>query len=261
MLRLLISGIVGVCCVLLLASRTDAQSEEVVARFEARVHQPPSGNSLPYRLLKPATYDPARKYPLVVFYHGAGERGEDNRQQLIHGMALISSSEGQAQFPCFLAVPQCPADEQWVATPWTALDHRMPAEPSGAMQNSLDLITSLEREFSIDADRIYLTGLSMGGFGVWDALQRQPRRFAAAVPICGGGDKQLAPSIAHVPVWCFHGGADTVVQPVRSRDMVEALRAAGGTPRYTEYENVGHNSWAPTYANAEVFRWLFEQHR
>ena len=123
------------------------------------------------------------------------------------------------------------------------------------------MITSLQAEFSIDESRLYVTGLSMGGFGAWDAIQRYSNRFAAAVPICGGGDPAFAKQLVHVPVWAFHGELDTAVKPLRSRDMIAALKAAGGTPKYTEYPGVGHNSWAATYANREMYAWLFAQKR
>lgn len=111
------------------------------------------------------------------------------------------------------------------------------------------------------AQRIYLTGLSMGGFGVWDAMQRKPTWFAAAVPICGGGDPTFASAIAPIPVWAFHGDSDPAVKPKRSRDMIAALKAAGGQPKYTEYPNTGHNSWTETYKNREMYAWLFSQKR
>ena len=129
------------------------------------------------------------------------------------------------------------------------------------MRLSLELITSLQKELSIDEDRIYVTGLSMGGFGVWDAIQRHPKRFAAAAPVCGGGDPAYAKDIAHVPIWAFHGDADGAVKPMRSRDMIAALKEAGGEPKYTEYPGVGHNSWAATYANRDLYSWLFAQKR
>jgi predicted peptidase len=129
------------------------------------------------------------------------------------------------------------------------------------MALTLGLVESLTKEFSIDQRRMYVTGLSMGGYGVWDAVQRQPMLFAAAVPICGGGDTALAKSFAQLPIWAFHGDGDTTVKPQRSRDMIAALKAAGGQPRYTEYPNTGHNSWTATYANREVYAWLFAQKR
>lgn len=231
------------------------------ARYQKRVFRNAEGETLPYRLLLPQGYDAQRVYPLVLFFHGAGERGTDNEIQLVHGMVDFATDEAQQKHPCFVVAPQCPEQQQWVDTPWTADQHTMPAEPTAALRLSLELLTSLAEEFSIDADRLYVTGLSMGGFGVWDAIQRHPDRFAAALPICGGGDTELAKWIAHIPVWAFHGDSDPVVKPHRSRAMIEALRAAGGSPKYTEYPDVEHNSWTATYADPQVHAWLFAQRR
>ncbi len=230
-------------------------------RFEARTYRSPQGGELPYRLLRPRSDVRQEAYPLVLFLHGAGERGSDNKKQLVHGMADFASDEIMQKYPCYVVAPQCPAGQQWVDTPWTADAHTMPENPTAAMRLALELIGALADEFPIDARRLYVSGLSMGGFGTWDALQRQPQRFAAAVPICGGGDVALAKTIAHVPIWAFHGDADRVVKPKRSRDMVAALKEAGGAPRYTEYPGVGHNSWAATYRNPELYAWLFAQQR
>jgi predicted peptidase len=125
----------------------------------------------------------------------------------------------------------------------------------------LDLMDDFIASNPVDPDRVYVTGPSMGGFGTWDAIQRRPERFAAAVPVCGGGDATLAKQIARVPVWAFHGARDPVVNPKRSRDMIAALKAAGAKPRYTEYENVAHSAWIPAYADDEMFKWLFSQRR
>ena len=129
------------------------------------------------------------------------------------------------------------------------------------MRLSLALIANLEKALSVDSDRIYVTGLSMGGFGAWDALQRHPQRFAAAAPVCGGGDTALASKIARVPVWVFHGDRDNVVKTSRSRDMIAALKKAGGSPKYTEYPKTGHNAWTATYRNPKLYEWMFAQTR
>jgi predicted peptidase len=132
---------------------------------------------------------------------------------------------------------------------------------SDAMQRLIELLDRTERELPVDPDRLYVTGLSMGGYGSFDLVLRQPNRFAAAVPVCGGVDVQQLPRVKHVPFWLFHGGKDTVVPPERSRDAVAALQAAGATVKYTEYPDVGHDSWNGAYTDREMFRWLFEQRR
>jgi predicted peptidase len=226
--------------------------------LEARVYK--SGKeSLPYRLLKPADYDKSRKYPLVLFLHGAGERGTDNRKQLVHGVADFTTPVAMKDRPCFLVAPQCPNGKRWVEVDWSSKSHTMPTKPSDSMRLTMALLDELDKEFSIDASRVYVTGLSMGGYGTWDAVQRYPKRFAAAIPVCGGGDASDVKSVVAKPIWVFHGDKDDAVPVSRARDIVAALKKAGGSPKYTEYPNVGHNSWAATYRNPKVHEWLFEQ--
>jgi len=225
---------------------------------EAREFKSAAGKKLLYRLFKPSGYDDKQKYPLVLFLHGAGERGDDNQAQTKNGVRFFL--QNQAKYPCFIIAPQCPGKFQWVDTPWGALKHTMPAQPTEPMQSTIELLPALQKEFAaIDLKRLYVTGLSMGGFGTWDLVSRFPKKFAAAVPICGGADEAQAPQIAKVPVWVFHGGADDVVKTVRSRNIVAALKAAGGSPKYTEYPGVGHGSWDQAYGESELFPWLFSQ--
>jgi len=225
---------------------------------EAREFKSAAGKKLLYRLFKPASAGPKQKVPLVLFLHGAGERGDDNQAQTKHGVRFFL--QNQAKFPCTLVAPQCPARFQWVDTPWGNLKHTIPAQPTEPMQSTIELLAALQKEFpAIDAKRLYVTGLSMGGFGTWDIISRFPRKFAAAVPVCGGADEAQAPAIAKIPLWVFHGGADDVVKTVRSRNIVAALKAAGGSPRYTEYPGVGHGCWDQAYGEAELLPWLFSQ--
>jgi predicted peptidase len=176
-------------------------------------------------------------------------------------VAEFARPENRKSYPCFLIAPQCPKDCKWVDVNWGAATHKTPPKPSDPLRLVLELISVLPKEYSIDEQRIYVTGLSMGGYGTWDLLARRPDLFAAAVPICGGGDETQAAKMARVPVWVFHGARDTVVKPARSRNMVEALKKAGGEPRYTEYPEQGHDSWVPAYKDPEMFRWLFAQKR
>jgi predicted peptidase len=217
--------------------------------------------ALPDRLLMPKDYDRPRSYPLVVFLHGAGERGNDNQAQLVHGLNEFAADEIMTRHPAFVVAPQCPSGQRWVEVDWTLDKHDQPQQPSPPLAATLALIGSLQREFSIDERRIYITGLSMGGFGVWDALARKPELFAAAAPVCGGADLATAPQLKAIPVWAFHGERDSVVKPHRSRDLIAALKAAGGTPKYTEYSGVGHDCWTVTYRDPAFYEWLFAQRR
>lgn len=226
---------------------------------EACVFTSASGQSLPYLRLKPIDYDPSRRYPLVIYYHGAGQRGSDNRQHWTNGVEVFAAPENRKKHPCFFIAPQCPLGQQWVDASWALDRHTMPLEPSRPLRLSFELIDSMQAEFAVDAERVYVTGISMGGFGTWDAIARDPGRFAAAVPVCGGGDEATSDVIKSIPIWAFHGADDLVVKTDRSRNMIAALRATGGQPRYTEYPNVAHNSWVNAYREPALLDWLFSQ--
>jgi predicted peptidase len=241
--------------IVLLAAAT-ARAED----FEAAVFR--SGEHvLPYRLLKPAGYDAHKKYPLVLFLHGAGERGDDNKAQLRHMVPIFAAKENREKFPAFVVAPQCPNGQKWSNVDWGALTSRQTEKPTWPMAQAIALLKELEKTYSIDTARLYVMGLSMGGYGTWDAVSRHPEMFAAAVPVCGGGDETQAARIAKLPIWVFHGGSDTTVKTVRSRNMVEAIRKAGGAPEYTEYPGVGHASWVPAAKEPELLPWLFAAKR
>lgn len=227
--------------------------------YEARIHTNAAGLTLPYRLLVPHGYAPAQRYPLVLLLHGAGERGSDNQAQLVHGTKLYLDPANRAKYPAFVLVPQCPTGQRWVEMAWDGDRGTQPAEPSPPMRLVLDLLEVLPREFSLDPQRLYVTGLSMGGYGTWDLITRFPGRFAAAAPICGGGDDTVAARAVRTPIWAFHSDDDGAVPVARTRNMIAALRAAGGTPRYFEYWGLGHNSWDRAYSEPEFLPWMFAQ--
>jgi predicted peptidase len=227
--------------------------------FASFIYTNHDGRSIPYRLLTPPDYEPARRYPLVLFLHGAGERGTNNTAQLIHGTRLYLDPAQRQKFPCFVVAPQCPTGQQWVAMPWDTERGVQPPQPSEPMQLASELLDSLLTKYSIDPERLYVTGLSMGGFGTWDAITRWPNRFAAAAPVCGGGDENVAPRAVKTPVWAFHSNDDNTVKVSRTRNMIAALRAAGGQPKYFEYSGLGHNCWDRAYREPEFLPWLFAQ--
>ncbi|MDR0413142.1 MAG: GH92 family glycosyl hydrolase [Dysgonamonadaceae bacterium] len=238
--------------------------EKAFAGFRFGTHK-----GLPYRLLSPPGTDPQKKYPLVLFLHGAGERGVDNRRQF-YRFHPVPFWETEA---CFVLAPQCPSREDtednaacvWVDTPFGAAASTMKETPAAPLQQVISLLDSILRLPQVDKDRVYITGLSMGGFATWELLQRFPEKFAAAIPVCGGGDPAYAGRLVNTPVWAFHGDEDRTVLPERSREMVCAITEAQGkagtaaSPRYTEYKGVGHGAWSPAYADPEVWKWLFEQ--
>ena len=163
-----------------------AAAADALDVFEARVYRNAKGETLPYRVMLPAQFDPKRKYPLVLFLHGAGERGIDNSAQLVHGMNDFAKDENRKRYQWFVVAPQCPEGKRWVEVDWTLDSHQMPAQPSEPLTGMFELVDTLIKSRPIDTKRIYITGLSMGAFGVWDAVQRRPELFAAAAPICGG---------------------------------------------------------------------------
>ena len=238
----------------------EADWEKLYARGEYRNSD---GATLKYRLLRPEKLEEGQRYPLVIFLHGAGERGDDNRRQLVHGMREFTRADRRKEFPAFVLAPQCPSNQKWVDVPWDAPKHEQPERAAEALGLCVELIDQLQKELPIDDRRLYLTGLSMGGFGTFDAIARWPDRFAAAIPICGGGDtrQETVSRYRALPLWVFHGGKDSIVRPERSREMIAALKEIGGEPRYTEYPDAGHDSWTQTYADEAVFRWLFSQQR
>ena len=236
-------------------------SSGFAAEPEAHVFKS-DGKSLPYRLLKPTDTEAGKKYPLVVILHGAGERGTDNKKQLVwfwnDKKPSVMTRPEVAKEKAFVIVPQCPEGKRFVEVPWEKGSYKSP-EISEPLKLTLALVDSFIKEQSIDPDRVYVIGMSMGGYGAIDAVQRRPELFAACVSICGAGDLSKAKDIAHVPVWAFHGDADNVVPVSGSREFIDALKKVGAEPKYTEYPKVGHNSWSPAFEEKEFWNWIFAQ--
>lgn len=223
--------------------------------------------SFVYRLFIPKNISKNQKYPLVLFLHGGGERGNDNELQIIanRGAVVWAEPGHQAEHPCFVLAPQCPSDSSWAGLPG---DPEL-FKPSKVLQGVVKLIKKLIGEYNIDPKRIYVTGMSMGGVGTFSVISAYPELFAAAIPICGQGDPKQASKIRNIPIWVFHAEDDPVVPVEGSRSMVRALVDVGGKVKYTEYpkgymDSIGvfpHGSWVPTYENEEVIDWMFEQRK
>jgi predicted peptidase len=231
-------------------------------RFAARQFVDANGDTLNYRI-STSDYNLSRKYPVVIFLHGSGERGKDNISQLKWGVQNFVTDKMMMSHPAIVIAPQCPRNEQWSNyTPDTLHNEiRLNPKPSLPMKLTMELLDTLIADMPVDTSRIYITGLSMGGYGTYDAIERWPNRFAAAVPVAGAGDPTLVHRIVHLPIWDFHGADDPIVNPVYSRKMINALLKAGAHPGFTEYPGVGHFSWVPAYSNTQVLDWMFRQHR
>jgi predicted peptidase len=212
-------------------------------------------DTLLYRFLKPRKTEPATKYPLIIFLHGAGERGNNNEGNIKHIKGLATLNANRMKYPCFVIAPQCPKKQQWIE----AYNAPLSAKPTKPMQQFIDLLENVLKEFPIDTDRIYITGVSMGGYGTWELISRFPNKFAAAVPVCGGGDLKMISAIKDIPIWAFHGAKDGVVPPEKSRRMIKALQEAGAQPGYTEYPEVDHPSWVHAYKDPYLMIWMFRQ--
>ncbi|MGK0188391.1 MAG: poly(3-hydroxybutyrate) depolymerase [Verrucomicrobiales bacterium] len=233
-----------------------------------------AGNSLPYRLFLPEGYNENDQYPLVLYLHGAGERGVDNKFQANgggHMENLYRATQGSTfggQYKALLLAPQCPTSDQWVNWPWARGAFTQNEEPAEgqSMHSALAILDRVIADYPVNSDQVYVTGLSMGGFGTWDALRRRPGLFAAAMPLSGGGNKEQGTFFRSIPIWAYHGSSDGVV-PVKGTDEIrDSIAAAGGFIEYTRIPT-GHTGWSTFYnnktysnsANQTVYEWLFSQ--
>jgi len=228
------------------------------SRFSYNKYGNDKGDTLLYRQLFPDS-DTFRRYPLVVFLHGSGERGSDNEAQLKWGVANFASDQNMILHPAFVIAPQCPEKTGW--SNFSRPDMKLQPTPSKPMELLIGLIRQMMKTQRIDSNRIYITGLSMGGYGTYDAIQRYPNLFAAAVPVCGAGDASKASTIAGLPIWIFHGAEDPAVDPKYSLEMFQALQKAGAHVGFTQYPEVGHFSWLHAYSDPLLMEWLFRQHK
>lgn len=214
-----------------------------------------TGETLPYRLFIPQSYDERKKYPLVLWLHGGAGRGDDNLKQISGGNAIGSqvwtSPKNQRKNPCFVVAPQCRRGELWAT-----LDK---VEPTVQLRLVLELMQYLRRDFNLDEQRLYVAGQSMGGFGTWAIISQYQGMFAAAIPICGGGNESEAPKLTRMPIWAFHGEKDEAVSVERSRDMIAAIKEAGGMAKYTEYKGAGHVIWEQVFSEPGLLAWAFAQ--
>jgi predicted peptidase len=230
--------------VLMLAST--GRSEETKAGFHDLVFKNADGSEAKYILFVPHEYKGDKEFPLILFLHGSGETGTDGKAQMKNGLPK-EIKKHEKTFPAFAIFPQS-QKRTWQAN-------------SDDGKRAVAILSEIEKKYKIDSKRIYLTGLSMGGYGTWSLATAMPDKWAAIVPVCGGGDPKQAEKIKDLPCWCFHGDQDKAVAVTRSQEMIAALKKAGGKPEYTEYPGVGHDSWTKAYGDPKLYEWLWAQKR
>ena len=267
-----------------LVASPEGTSTTMYDGYTAHVFTDAQGNSLHYYLYVPQNYNPAQNYPLVLLLHGGGERSKPTNTAQQNEEVLLSDPYAtvwsadyaapgnphiQQRWPCFVVVPQLSTGQNWVNVPVHGGSYSQPAQPSTGLLATKEVLDMLQKEYTgIDANRLYITGLSLGAYGTWDAVERWPGYFAAAAPIAGAGDPSKAALLKNLPIWAFHGSADGTVPVTGSRDMIAAIQAAGGSPRYTEFPGQGHGVWGFVYGLnggpllvTDFYPWLFAQHK
>jgi len=222
------------------------------------------GDTLPYRILFPERFDPTKKYPIIIVLHGAGERGNDNQLQLKNGAALFLKPDVREQFPAIVIFPQCPTNDFWsdvIVQPDSSgykFTFQTDGKPTKAMQALMGMVDEFLDKPFVNKHQVYVGGLSMGGMGTFEIIGREPNIFAAAFSICGGDNTLNAKKYAKkVPLWIFHGEKDKTVSADHSIVMVDAIKAAGGQPKFTLYPNDDHNSWDDAFNEPQLLPWLF----
>ncbi len=229
-----------------------------------------NGDTLPYRILLPENFDPAKKYPLILFLHGRGESGTDNESQLINGASLFLRDSIRKKYPAIVLFPQCAKTSYWSNVQTVAAVTKSSKRsfyfvadgpPSQSLQLVMSLMQNIFLRYPVEKKQVYVMGLSMGGMGTFEIVRRMPGVFAAAVPICGGANPQTAKQLTATKWWVFHGAKDDVVLPAYSEKMAAALQQAKAAVRLTLYPDANHNSWDAAFKEPQLLSWLFTQKR
>jgi predicted peptidase len=244
-----------------LISNSSAQDTSLYTRH-VFVH---NNDTLPYRLLLPINFDPHKRYPMILFLHGSGERGNDNEKQLVHGGHLFLTDSIRKKYPAIVVFPQCAANSSWGNLSFhfdstlkkRIIEFKEDGESTKPMKLLLDLVRNLEDNYRLDKKRMYVGGLSMGGMGTYELVRRKPGTFAAAFAICGGASVATAGKMKKTAWWIFHGLKDPVVDPEFSKDIAEALKKEGADVKITLYPEDGHDSWDDAFKEPDLFSWMF----
>lgn len=235
------------------------------ANYEKKSFNASDGTTIPYRLLTPEKSKEAKKYPLVLFMHGAGERGNDNEKQLIHGSAMFENPVNREEHPAFVLYPQCPEDRYWAfpERPAAFIPDQMPLleQPTAMIRGVYELVQSYLQRPEVDKKRVYIIGLSMGAMATYELVGRYPQLFAAAIPICGIVHPDRLLTAKKVKFRIYHGDADNVVPVEGSRSAYRTLRSIGAEVEYFELPGVNHGSWNPAFNMPDFMEWLFDQHQ
>jgi predicted peptidase len=237
------------------------QLRDRLKQYKKSIWKAQDNDILNYRFRGPDNIKYNCKYPLLFFLHGAGGRGSNNEDQLLDAGSLGAFSKQNifSKHSSYILAPQVPNDKKWVDVEWNTQKHDMP-KISNTMDMALKLLDEIIDTHPIDINRIYILGLSMGGFGVWDALQRRPNFFAAGVPICGGGDTSKSRIISHIPIWAWHGDRDIVIHVDRSRNMYRTIKKYDANITYSEIKERGHDVWLDAWNSKELWDWIYQQH-
>ena len=236
-----------------------ARGGDKADEFQAESFTAPGLGKMPYRLLEPESYDKSKKYPLVLFLHGWGERGTDNKKQLAQVGSFFLKAESRKKYPCFVVVPQ--ANGSWLQNPTFERPIPLSAKPTANLQMAVDITRAVSKKFSVDPNRVYAMGYSNGACGVYEMLERMPAAWAAAVIMAGAGDPGRITAARRVPIWMFHGAKDPTIPLQRMKEMDAALRAAHATPLYTIYANGVHYDAKRGFGDPALLPWLFAQQR
>ncbi|MEH6406233.1 MAG: alpha/beta hydrolase-fold protein [Leeuwenhoekiella sp.] len=254
--KLLLAFVVLFACVLNAQDKSEFLKETFISKSD----------TLNYRILYPENFSESETYPLLLFLHGAGERGSDNESQLAHGSSQFLDSLTRKIYPAIVIFPQCKKDDYWAnvdidrSTKPLTINFKTGEKPTKSLDLVEKLLDSIKNQPFINKNQLYVGGLSMGGMGTYEMLYRNPNTFAAAFAICGAGDPATAKTYANnTPLWVFHGAQDDVVNPQYSVDMVTALLAAGAHPRFNLYDTANHNSWDSAFAEPDFLSWLFSK--